>query len=167
MDEGESTHDVLASVFTDPGVTTIRHATPDDIPWLIEQTKAFAEFNKTKFFSFPNEGYARTKLLDMMDQHFMRLAVRGNERLGFIAAWWLPHPYNPEIILLSETFWWVSEEHRHGRAGLMLLDEFVEFAHGRANCATFSLLENSPVNERVLLKRGFKKHESAYILELD
>ncbi len=163
--EGNRLADPLASVFVEP--VTIRSATPDDLGWLIDQTKAFAEFNKTKFLSFPNEEYARAKLLEMMERHFMRLAVRGDERLGFIAAWWVQHPYNPDVILMSETFWWVAEEHRHGRAGIMLLDEFVAFSKGRAHCATFSLLENSPVNERVLLKRGFRKHETAYILELD
>jgi predicted N-acetyltransferase YhbS len=167
MDEGDQTHDVLASVFTEPGTTTIRPATSDDLPWLIEQVREFAKFNNTKFFIFPSEEKARAGLIRMMEGHFMRIAEKDGKSVGFIAAWWVMHPYNDELPLLSETFWWVAPEHRQGRAGLMLLDEFVAFAKEHVKWATFSLLENSPVNERVLLKRGFRKHETAYLLEIE
>lgn len=157
--------DPLAHVFAEP--TTTRPATAEDLDWLIIQVKAFSEFNNTKYTVFSTEEFARIKLLDMIERHFMRVAVRGEERLGFISAWLVQHPYNPNITLLAETFWWVAPEHRNGRAGLMLLDEFVEFARGRVNVATFSLLENSPVNDRILTSRGFRKHETAYLLEMD
>jgi len=158
-------NDVLASVFAEP--ITIRTATPDDVDWLIGQLKEFSKFNDTKYHVFGEEKEARAGLLGIMSQHFMRLAVRGDERLGFIGAWWVTHPYNSKIPLLAETFWWVDPAHRNGRAGLMLLDEFVAFAREHVKWATFSLLENSPVSDRVLTSRGFRKHETAYLLEID
>jgi hypothetical protein len=145
----------------------VRPAVPSDLDWLITQVKAFATFNGTKYFMFGSEEEARAGLLGLMNAHFMRIAERAGERLGFIAAWWVPHPYNSQIPLLSEAFWWVSEEHRNGRAGLALLDEFVAFAKEHVKWATFSLLENSPVNDRILTKRGFVKHETGYVLEID
>jgi hypothetical protein len=146
---------------------TIRPAVPSDIDWLITQVKAFATFNQTKYFLFGNEEEARAGLLGMMSQHFMRIAERDGVPLGFIAAYWVKHPYNSKINLLAETFWWVDELHRFSSAGARLLHEFVAFAKEHVQWATFSLLVNSPVNESVLLRLGFKKHETAYLLEFE
>lgn len=144
---------------------TIRPALPSDIDWLITQVKAFATFNQTKYFLFGDEEEARSGLLGMMREHFMRIAERDGVPLGFIAAYWVLHPYNGRIPLLAETFWWVDEQHRFSSAGARLLDAFDDFAKENVKWATFSLLANSPVNEKVLLKRGFKKHEVAYLKE--
>ena len=148
-----------------PHTVTIRPAVPADLDWLITQVKAFAAFNQTKFFLFGSEEEARDGLLGLMSQHFMRIAERGGERLGFIAAYLTTHPYNSKIRLLSEAFWWVDELHRFSSAGHRLLDEFIDFGKKNVDWITFSLLFNSPVNDKILTKRGFSKHEIAYLLE--
>jgi len=147
---------------------TIRPAVPSDLDWLITQVKAFATFNRTKYFQFPTDEKARRQLQAMMEQHFMRIAERDGERLGFISAYWIYHPYNDEIPMLAETFWWVDPAYRHSSAGLRLLDAFIDFAvEKRIKWLTFSLLSKSPVNERCLTSRGFVQHERAFLLELD
>ena len=150
-----------------PHTVVIRPAVPADLDWLIIQLKAFATFNKTKYFQFGSDEEVRSGITAMMNAHFMRIAERDGERLGFVSAWWVTHPYNKGIPLLAETFWWVDPIYRGSSAGIRLLDAFVEFAREHVRWATFSLLTESPVNERVLLKRGFRKHETAYLLEVD
>lgn len=145
---------------------TIRPAVPSDVDWLITQVKAFATFNQTKFFLFGSEEEARAGLLGLMAQHFMRIAEKDGVRLGFIAAYITTHPYNRKIRLLSEAFWWVDERHRFSSAGHRLLDDFIEFGKANADWITFSLLVNSPVNDKILTKRGFEKHEIAYLMEV-
>ena len=144
----------------------IREARPEDVDWLIEQTKAFSDFNGTAYPLFDDEAHARASLLGLMSQHFMRLAVRGDERLGFVAGYHMPHPFNPKLVILCEVMWWVAPEHRNSRAGLMLLNAYTEWGKAHANWVTFCLQSNSPVKEETLLKRGYHRHETSYLIEV-
>lgn len=145
---------------------TVRPATVDDVPWLIEQLRQFAEFFGSNRSLFEDEGYARAVLPTLIEQHPFFLAVQGDERIGFISGMLAPHPWNPRITLLSEAFWWVSEAHRGGRAGLMLLDAFLSVGMAKADWIVFTLEEKSPVNPATLERRGFHLHERAYLLEV-
>jgi hypothetical protein len=149
-----------------PASVSIRPARPADIPWLIVQLREFSKFNDVKYEVFGDEGYAAQKLVEMMERHYFSVAERGNELLGFLAGYYVPHPFNPQIITLVEMFWWVASEHRCSRAGLMLLDDYVAWGKRHANWITFALQSNSPVNPKTLLKRGFIEQERSYLLEV-
>jgi hypothetical protein len=145
----------------------IRRGAPGDIDWLIGQLREFSSFMGTKRALFGDEEYVRRQVEGMLEHHVIFLAVREDgERMGFIGGVYVPHVFNPELTLLSETFWWVTPAHRGSRAGLMLLNAFTEFGKGAADWVTVALEEKSPVDDRCLRKRGYRLLEKNYLLEV-
>lgn len=147
---------------------TVRKAVKDDVDFLLSQLDVFSDFYGTKKRLFPNEDYAREKLTELIKGQVVFIAEKqGVGSIGFIAGILFNHPFNPDIRVLSETFWWVQEEHRNSRAGLMLLNEFTEFGKETADWVTTAIEEKSPINDRVLLKRGYKATEKNFLLEVN
>lgn len=146
---------------------SVRRASSDDIDWLLSQLKLFSDFFGTKRALFPSEEHARPGVELMVASHLVLIADHpAIGPVGFIAGYVTPHPYNPSIRLLAESFWWVSEEHRGTRAGLLLLNEFVAWGKANADWVTFALEAKSPVTDRVLLDRGFVQQERTFLLEV-
>jgi hypothetical protein len=145
----------------------IRRGESRDIDWLLEQLKAFSRTFGTSRDLYGTDASAREGITNLVVNHLVLLACRGEQRLGFVAGLIAPHMFNKEILVLTELFWWVSEEHRGSRAGLMLLDSFLDYGRGNCHWVTFSLQDQSPVNDRILLKRGFKMRECAYLQEVN
>lgn len=144
---------------------TIRVATSKDIPWLLNQLRSFAAFYDSKHSLFPDEDEAEQFLSDLIDLHPFFIAENG-QPIGFIAGSLAPHPYNRRVIQLSEMFWWVDEDHRGGRAGLLLLDAFIRFGKTVADQISMTLETNSPVNPATLERRGFREMERSYLMEV-
>lgn len=134
--------------------------------WLVSQLREFSAFFGTKKSLYGTEENARLGITNMINGHIVLVAEREGQLLGFIAGVITPHMFNPNIRVLAETFWWVAEEHRGSRAGLMLLNEFMDY--GTANCdwITFALEHHSPVDEKCLLRRGFHLQERSYLMEV-
>jgi RimJ/RimL family protein N-acetyltransferase len=146
---------------------TVRGATPEDIDWLLSQLREFSNFFGTRRSLFGDDDYSQSAMLNMIQNHIVFIAEREDVGpIGFISGYIIPHPYNPEIRLLSETFWWVDEEYRGTRAGLMLLNQFTDWGKKNADWITFALEEKSPVKETCLTKRGFRLHERSFLLEV-
>ncbi len=146
---------------------TVRRATIEDISWLLTQLTHFSRFFGSKRELCGNLPYAEGFLHQLVEKHLLLIADgEGVGQVGFVAGLVTPHPFNPDISLLAETFWWVSEEHRGSRAGLMLLDAFTDWGKKNVNWLTFGLEEISPVSDRCLTKRGFKLRERSYLLEV-
>lgn len=144
-----------------------RRAAAEDIDWILGQLKNFDRFFGAGKALFQDEGYARGTLAGWIQSHFVMIAESPSRgRMGFIAGVMIPHFFNPKIRVLAEMFWWVSEEHRRTRAGAMLLSDFT--AHGKANAdwITFALEEHSPIEDRSLVKRGFKLKERSFLMEV-
>lgn len=148
------------------GTINVRRATEQDIPWILTELKKFSAFCATKIPLYPDDVYAGEAMRQHIVNHLVLVAEKSGELLGFVSGILTPHLFNPSINTLTETFWWVKEEHRGSRAGLMLLNEFVEFGKAHCNWILMALETVSPVNERVLTNRGFSLHEKQYILEV-
>lgn len=144
----------------------VRPATTQDLDWLIGQLKDFAAFYASKRSLFGEESYVRAVITSMIERHLVLVAERGTELLGFIGGIVTPHFMNPDIQVLTETFWWVSPEHRRTRAGLMLLEAFVGYGKANAQWTQMTLEHESPVADRCLTKRGFQLKEHSYLLEV-
>ena len=146
---------------------TTRKAQATDVDWLLGELKEFAVYIRTKKHSlFGDEEYSRKGLLGVIENHVMFIAVKGEERLGFIAGIKTPHLFNPKISILVEIFWWVSEKYRNTRAGLMLLNSFTEYGKQNADLVTMALEAHSPVNDKTITKRGYHFHEKNYLMEV-
>lgn len=145
----------------------IRRARSDDIPWLIEQLRAFSAFFGTERPIFPTDQQRAEQFLEgLIFQHPFHVAHDWTHgRIGFIAGALAPHPYNQTIRQLTEMFWWVTPEHRRSRAGSMLLEAFVEEGKQRAHWIVMTLEHNSPVKDATLTKRGFKHMSRDFLLE--
>lgn len=145
----------------------IRHGEAADVDWMLGQLRKFAQFFGSKRSLFGDEAHARATLGGMIQDHLVLVAAAdGSERLGFIAGLITPHMYNPEIRVLCETFWWVAEEHRRSRAGLLLLNAFLAWGKAHADWITFSLEQNSPMRAESLEKRGLHLHERSFLMEV-
>lgn len=144
----------------------VRRATLTDIPWLLIQIAAFEKFAGFKRKLMADKAHARRVLAGMISNHVVLIAHKGRERQGFIAGFDQPHPFNPDIRVLTEAFWWVDERSRGSRAGAMLLMEFEILGRAVADWIIFSLEHHSPVHETHFTKRGFRLVEKAYLLEV-
>lgn len=144
----------------------IRDASTSDIDWLLTELKAFSNFFSAKIELFKDSDFARNFVSTMVANHLVLIADRQGERMGFISGYVTPHPYNPEIKTLAETFWWVSPRYRSSRAGLMLLNAFTAWGKANADWITFALENHSPINEKTLTKRGYHLTERSFLLEV-
>ena len=147
-------------------MVTIRRASPDDIDWLITELRKFSQFIQTKRPVFEDEEFARNALTSLITSHYALIAEKEGTPIGFIGGLLTPHSMNPAIRVLCETFFWVTEDQRGARAGAMLLNEFLEHGKQNVDWILFALEEHSPMNEKSLLKRGFKRQERNYLLEV-
>lgn len=146
---------------------TVRAGAERDSQWLMTQLRAFDKFAAHKHSLVVDEDYALAALKMMLDEHVCFIAEdAAGQRLGFIAGYKTPHPFNPRLRVLSEAFWWVAEDHRGSGAAGALLDEFE--AYGRRYCdwTVMTLEHHSPVNPRHLVRRGFLPREQSYLLEV-
>lgn len=144
----------------------VRRATADDVPWLVSQLRDFSEFFGTKRPLFDDPAFATRGITAMVMDHLVFVAFQDDIPVGFIAGYVTPHPFNPSIRSLIETFWWVDEAHRGSRAGLSLLNTFVAWGRANADWVMCSLEARSPVKDDVLLKRGFRLQERNFLLEV-
>ena len=143
----------------------VRNATLDDIAWLLTQVKKFSDFYGTGKSLYSETAPETLKFL--IENHIVFICDKGQAPVGLIVGLLNAHLFNPEIKVLTELLWWVDEEHRNGRAGLMLLNEFVKFGKEQADWITMSLVSNSNLNPKTLGKFGFKAVESSYLLEVN
>lgn len=146
----------------------IRSATREDIPWLLEQLRAFSLFYGTKAPLFPDDPAAAASILEVQvgrANPFFLAVVRG-DRAGFISGALVTHPYNATIRILQELFWWVAPEFRGSSAGARLLEHFETYGRAHADWILMTLEAKSPIDPRSLERRGFQLHERSYLLEV-
>lgn len=89
------------------------------------------------------------------------------EPVGALGGILVPNLFNPEVVTLTEIFWYVLPEYRSTRAGALLLFAFDKLGDELGVERTLSLLPSSEINVQSLEKRGYlleefgfrKKHE--------
>lgn len=144
----------------------VRSAVPEDMDWIIFQLRIFADRFGSKTSLIGDEDHWREGILGIIQQHLFLVAEdRNKTRAGFIAAIASPHMFNPKIRVLTEVFWWVSEPFRRGRAGYMLLKEYISWGKKNSDWISISSIPSSEINEGSLLRLGFRLQERNYLLE--
>jgi hypothetical protein len=144
----------------------IRRAGPEDVGWILGELSRFSQFVGTHRPLFEDAKHAQGLVEQVIAKHLFLVAERNQDKLGFIAGVVLPHPFNPSIRTLSEQWWWVCEEHRRSRAGLLLLDAFVEWGEANVDWISFSVEAKSPVRDETLTRRGFRLQEKTFLREV-
>jgi len=146
---------------------SIRHARDTDIDWVVGELRIFADFFNTRHSLFGDETYIKETMTGISHNHLLLIAANeDDEPLGFIAGVVNQHFFNPKIKVLSELFWWVAQQYRNSRAGLMLLEAFTDWGKQNVDWITFALEHKSPVKDSSLLKRGFRPQERAFLMEV-
>lgn len=139
----------------------VRPATTDDMPWLVEQSKEFAQFFGGKRLMAPSE----EKLRALVENQIVLIAENGTGPMGLIAGVLAPNFWDDTMTQLTEIAWWVASEFRGTRAGLMLLERFDEIGSEKAHQTWMALENDSPVNPRTLTKRGYRLKETSWLRE--
>lgn len=141
----------------------VRRADPSDIPWLIGQLRTFAASHPLGPRLMGSDAHAEALLAHLLATQFVAIADAEGTPVGLIAGALAPHPFNGDLLIATELFWWVTPPHRGTRAGLMLLDAYDAWATEHADVKGMTLEAGSPVNPRVLEKRGYRLAEHQYV----
>lgn len=139
----------------------VRTAKPSDCEWIVEQAKHFIDYLQLQFEA--NEPHLRQVIAEFVTKHVVVLVEKDGVRCGIAAALLQPHVFNPNVRTLTEVMWWVVPEYRNTRAGLLLLDTLDDIGNKTADLVVMSVEAHSSVNERTLVKRGYKKQELAFV----
>jgi len=146
-------------------ITTIRRAELFDIDWILGELKIFSKAIETKYELYGDEKYSKDGLEMLIKNHIVFIAECDSERIGFVAGYFTPHLFNPQIKILSELFWWTVPKYRRKGVGAMLMDEFIMFGEKNAQWIAFSLTWMTKFSDSSLLKRGFKPYENVFLKE--
>lgn len=149
---------------------SIRRANTSDTAWVARELRAFDAFFGGTYSWIPQQpGELERRVYEMLKAEHMYpwwVALLDGEPVGFIAGVLHPHHFNPEVVCLSEMFWWVTPAHRQSRAGWMLLSTFTLFGHGAANLIIMTLEAESPVKFGTLERLGYRVKETNFLLEV-
>ena len=144
----------------------IRRAEIKDIDAISEQLEQFSACYNTHFPPYKDKETSAEVLKNMIENHYFTVAEDGGELVGFIAGFVARHIYNPDIVTLAEAFWWTKEEHRRSGIGLRLLEEFENWGKENVDWILMTIEEETPLDDKVFLDRGFKLKEKSYIMEV-
>jgi RimJ/RimL family protein N-acetyltransferase len=148
----------------------VRRARVDDLPWALEECRRLAQFYRIQRVSlFPADAREAAALLrTLMEHHLFLVAERDGVPLGLITGSVSAHPCNQVVRVLGELFWWVSEQHRGSRAGLMLLDAFLEWGEANADLVVVGTIAGrTNIGAASMRRRGLHAHELSYVRETE
>lgn len=143
----------------------VRKATANDLNFIVQELKEFSKDYGSQLLVFHSEEYTHEAMAAFIRDHLFLIAEKNETRMGFMAGAFYTHFFNPTVRVLHEVFWWVKPEHRGSRAAITLLNEFVRVGQSEANLIIAALGTDTKVNERALVRRGFKATETQYLLE--
>ena len=140
------------------------------MPEILNELKSFSDFYGTKKPMYGNDEHSTKVITDMITSHLFFVAVKNvdgvDTLVGFIAGYLTPHLYNPDIKVLTETFWWTRPEDRRSGIGLMLLDKYVEYGKKHTDWVLMTIEDETPIDPKLLTERGFRVKETNYIMEM-
>lgn len=147
----------------------VRPANSSDIDWLLGQLASFSEMFGTRLSLFGgSEEYKRATLGTLVAEHVVLVVEQADSEqpVGLMVGTLTPHFFNPKIRVLQELFWWVEPAFRTGRAGALLLKEFLRIGREASDWIIMSLLAASPVKRETLEGLGFIFREQSFVMEV-
>lgn len=142
---------------------TIEQLSLKDIDWFVDvvvKSMVIDELKRPELFDRPTLYNLVKQSIDCGGSFIAR---NGDVKVGGLGSVLVHHIFNPKIKVLVELAWYVSPEHRRGRAGLMLLKAFNKRAEECADESTLSLLASSQVNHSSLSKLGYSANEVGFL----
>ena len=136
----------------------VRDATRDDYTDILEMGRSFARAAGQPELIDD----AAIQVLDSLP--ILKVAENGSI-VGMASAMVYPHYWNPDVMVAQELWWWVKEDARGTRAGLMLLDELEKAAKECGASKLMMLCLDDLDGDRVgqiYLRRGYKPQERTF-----
>lgn len=144
----------------------VRKAEERDLEWISGQLRIFSAYLGSKKPLYPGDAQVKDALAGLINSHVLLVSETDEGVLtGMIGGAVGPHPWSG-VSTLSEIFWWVADEFRGTRSGLMLINEFIAWGKQNAEWVVCSLEAESPINDRTLLRRGFRLMERTFFMEV-
>lgn len=134
---------------------TVETLTEADIEWFVETAAVNMLRDELKREELINLEGLYNLAYTGLDAGTAFVAKSGDVCVGAIGGLHLPNIFNPNLSSLAEVFWYVLPEYRQTRAGILLLNTFVEKGAEIADDTTLSLLGSSEIKVATLEKRGF------------
>lgn len=140
----------------------------EDIPAISKELLEFSDCYSTKLPPYKDAETSEKILKNMIENHLFYVALTEDslELVGFIAGFVCDHIYNPDIKTLAEAFWWTRPEHRRSGAGLLLLEAYENWGKKNVDWILMTIEEDTPIDDKLFLNRGFRMKEKSYILEV-
>lgn len=102
----------------------IRPADPQDADQLLALGERFFEFSQfSGFVAFDSAG-CKESVLSIIRDGIAYVAEIDGEIIGGILGVIVPVWFSPRHVVAAELGWWIDEQYRGGRAGVMLLRAF-------------------------------------------
>ena len=146
---------------------TVRHATPFDIPALIEMLREYREQTPLDFLKeADDEPYIKLMLSEIIHGKGVALISGDKEATGMLIAGIHGSRWSPKHLLLTELAFWVRPEHRGGTDAYRLLAVYVQEgkrlkSEGRIRNYFVSKMVTSP--DLSYDRLGFKKLEEFWV----
>lgn len=149
---------------------SVRHATADDIPRIIEMGAPFwaqTQYSETPYDPDSMDHFCRV----MMNSGLLLVAqdCSDGKIIGAVGGVVGPLYANMDFKVGSELFWWVEPEHRKGGAGTLLLLE-IERAAREAGVTYWAMMALESVGieraEAIYLANGYQRAERTYVKRL-
>jgi len=146
-----------------------RHATPADIPRIIEMGRPFWEqtlYRDTPYDPDSMDHFCRV----MLDMNMLLVAEFDGKVVGAVGGVLSPLYANMDVLAGAELFWWVEEGYRGGGAGKLLLHG-IEEAAAKAGVTYWAMmvLEGAGDPERaaaIYLANGYQRAERTFMKRL-
>lgn len=149
-------------------MTTIRQATLDDVPRIVEMAQRFyPQSGYTKLGPMMKECAAGLALITM-ESGVMLVAESDDSLVGMVCLHVDPFTFNPNILIAHELVFWIEPEHRGGMLAVRMIKAGEQAA---AECGAkwnrMATLAASDEAAGVMYERmGYVRSESYYVKEL-
>lgn len=145
----------------------IRKANNYDIDYLLTQLELFAKevpYKKDLFSS--SVEWKMKSLICLMEKHLFLIAEKNGLKSGFIAGLVTPHFLNPNLISVTELFWWVNIEMRGSSVGARLLQSYTEEAKKIGDWVSMHTQTSTKIKDSSLERLGYKFSEKSFVMEV-
>lgn len=138
-----------------------------DVPWLLHELRAFASAYPVQSARFPvvgSDAHAEALVGHLIRTQYVAVAEREDGQLvGLVAGVLQPHPFNPDLTIAAELWWWVTPPARGSRAGLLLLADLERWAAEADAPLVLTTEATTAVTDRHLLRRGYVPVERQWL----
>lgn len=147
-------------------MTTIRPATREDIPRIVEMGRRFyAASGYEAIAPVSDASIAGLAILTMDGAGVMLVAEADEQVIGMVCLFIEPFTFNPSVTVATELAWWIEPECRGGMLAVRMMGALEEACRAKgAQWVRMATLVTSPPQAAALYERlGYQRGDSYYM----